>query len=306
VWISTPAVLAVAESTSAEEFPIPGWHEAVFPEDDLIFLDFIGIGNAINFAFTDFSTHESFAVNYDGNRWRGAFAMWACLRRAIEQGVSVLEGEFLRQVTVHDLSGIFAGESLIPMLHQRAAILREIGGVLCERYGGRFRNVFLKGVPNAFGEDGLVMRLLRDFPSFRDESVQRTTGAVLKFEKRAQLMAMMYHGRAVGSKLLTELTDSDDVGPIADYAVPRALHRSGILSYAPGLEVQIASSRLIEKDSIAEQEIRAQTIRAQIELRNAINRLRTPQINFIQLDYKLWSLGRGINHPHHLTSTTAY
>src|ERR1035438_1798317 len=95
VWISMPAVLAVAESTSTEEFPIPGWHGAVFPQDDLTFLDFIGIGNAINFAFTDFDTHESFAVKYDGNRWRGAFAMWACLRRAIEQRVPVLEGEFL-------------------------------------------------------------------------------------------------------------------------------------------------------------------------------------------------------------------
>ena len=232
--------------------------------------------------------------------------MWACLRRALDGGLDLFSGEYLSRVSVQDVGEIFAGESPIPMLQERRAILNEVGAVLSELFEGRFRNVFLNGQAMAFGRDGLVNRLVDSFPSFRDESVHRATGALLKFHKRAQLMAMMYQGRAVGSGLLRGLRDCADVGPIADYSVPRALHSSGILQYAPELEARILSRQLIEKDSIAEQEIRAQTVQAQVVLLAAINRLRSSPITFIELDYKLWTMGRGAKSPHHLTVTTAY
>jgi hypothetical protein len=306
VWINSDAVATTSEKIASEGFPTPSWREEVFPSDDLVFLDFVGIGNAINFAFTDFETHQSFSVQYRGTLWRGAFAMWACLQRASDRGMDLFCGERLREISVQDVGEIFAGESAIPMLQERWAILREVGTILSERYGGRFRNVFLEGEARAFGNDGLVDRLVRSFPSFRDESVHRSSGAVLKFQKRAQLMAMMYQGRALTTGSLRQLSDFAEVGPIADYSVPRALHSAGILEYAPELEAQIRARQVIEKDGVAEQEIRAQTVRAQILLLTAINRLRASPITFINLDYKLWTMGRGAKEPHHLTITTAY
>lgn len=306
VWVNSPAVVSVGARIASDEFPIPDWRESVFPEEDLVFLDFIGVGNAINFAFTDFQTHESFAVEHKGRRWRGAFGMWACLDRALNRGTDVLDGRWLRQASTKELEDIFASESRIPMLQERCCILREVGNVLCEKYNGHFRDVFIKGHARAFGNDGIVTRLIVDFPSFCDESLHRPTGRVLKFQKRAQLMAMMYHGRAVGSDSLRALSDARDVGPIADYGVPRALHNVGILVYSPDLEDRVQSRRAIESGSVEEQEIRAQTVRAQIELLEAINSLRSSKIDFIRLDYRLWMMGRSVNAPHHLTSTTAY
>jgi hypothetical protein len=123
-----------------------------------------------------------------------------------------------------------------------------------------------------------VTRLLQEFPSFRDEGLHRSSGTILRFEKRAQLMAMMYHGRAMSSTVLPRLDDFADVGPIADYGVPRALHSLGILKYAAELERQIASGSMIERDSIAEQEIRSQAVQAQLKLLAALNQLRESKI----------------------------
>jgi hypothetical protein len=232
--------------------------------------------------------------------------MWACLRRALDSGLDLFSGEYLRQISVRDVAEIFAGESPVPMLQERWAILNEVGAVLSERFDGRFRKVFLDGEAIAFGRAGLVNRLVGSFPSFRDESVHRATGAVLKFNKRAQLMAMMYQGRAVSSGSLRGLRDFANVGPIADYSIPRALHSCGILQYSPELEARILSRQLIDKHSVDEQEIRAQTVHAQVMLLVAINRLRSSPITFIELDYKLWTMGRGAKTPHHLTFTTAY
>jgi hypothetical protein len=305
-WISESAIASVAERLAVEEFPTPAWRDPIFPIDDLVFLDFLGIGNAINFAFTDFDTRQSFSIEYRGTKWRGAFAMWACLQRSLENGINVLSGDVLRTMSFDTVREIFAGQPSIPMLEDRWGILRQIGIVLCDRYKGRFHNFFQNAQPRAFGADGIVTRLLQEFPSFRDESLHRASGRVLKFEKRAQLMSMMYHGRAVSSAVLPMLTDFADVGPIADYGIPRALHSVGILKYAPDVEAQVASGKVIERDSVAEQEIRAQAIQAQLKLLTILNQLRESRISFIELDYKLWTLGRQAKELHHLTETTAY
>jgi hypothetical protein len=192
------------------------------------------------------------------------------------------------------------------MIEERWAILKEVGDVLCNHYQGRFRNVLNCAGGKAFGREGLVTQLLKRFPSFRDESRHIKTGTVLKFEKRAQLLAMMYQGRALASTILGPLSDFASLGPIADYSVPRALHAQGILRYSAELERQIVSRSILAKDSIAEQEIRAQATNAQIMLLNEINSLRRSVLTFLELDYKLWMLGRGVETPHHLTKTTAY
>jgi len=306
VWVNPEAITTTAARIALDEFPMPAWREPVFPDDDALFLDFIGVGNAINFAFTDFETHQSFTLEYRDVNWRGAFAMWAALRRALEQGIDLLAGEVLQTLSLSSLAAVFSGESPIPLIEARLLILREVGRILCDRYGGRFRNMFVSGNNKAFGQLGLVTRLLEEFPSFRDESVHRATGSVLKFEKRAQLLAMMYHGRAFSSQAFHPLIDFEDLGPIADYGVPRALHALGILTYAPWLNKQITGKDVIESDSIAEQEIRAQTVQAQLRLLEAINSRRTADISCVHLDYKLWMMGRAAKEPHHLTRTTAY
>jgi Queuosine salvage protein len=306
VWLDHAAIARLAERLAEEEFEIPAWRQPVFPDDDYVFLDFISVGNSINFAFTDFKTGRSFSVTHNGTGWRGAFAMWACLRRALDSGIDILSGDFLREISWKQVRELFSADTEIPLIEERRAILREIGAILCERFGGRFRNLLMACNERAFGEGGLVTQLVESFPSFRDESLHQASATLLKFEKRAQLLAMMYQGRALSSVRLPTLDDADEVGPIADYSIPRALRAAGAIHYSPDLQSRIANKIAIPRDSVEEQELRAQAALAQIALRDSIERLGRFPINFVSLDYKLWTLGRTVDAPHHLTKTTAY
>jgi hypothetical protein len=48
-------------------------------------IDFGMISTCINFAFTDFSTHEMFQVDYAGGHWCDSDAMFACMKRALDE-----------------------------------------------------------------------------------------------------------------------------------------------------------------------------------------------------------------------------
>jgi Queuosine salvage protein len=108
--------------------------------------------------------------------------MWACLKRAIENGVPLWSGELLAALTLSDLQELFSGESQIPMAQERCSILQEVGSVLCKHYDGRFQNMLAIADGKAFGERGLVTQLIKHFPSFRDESQHRNTGVCLQFQ----------------------------------------------------------------------------------------------------------------------------
>jgi hypothetical protein len=307
VFLNNTILEALGTQFVVDALPVPGWREPVFPpEDDATFINFLGVGNSINFAFTDFASHQSFSVLYKEKKWSGAFAMWACLLRALEKGIDVINGQFLAGLEVSRCNEIFAGLSPIPMLPERVAILREVGTILNRRYGGLFSNLFQEAKFRVFGGSGIVDRLLAEFPSFVDESRHLSSGTILKFDKRAQLLPMMYQGRALASERLERLADFEDLGPIADYAVPRALRNAGVLEYSHELEAQVRQQLLIPKDSVEEQEIRAQTSQAQFRLLEQVNRTRRPRATILSIDYRVWTLGSGAKEPHHLTATTAY
>jgi hypothetical protein len=307
VFLDDNRVRTLAQQLAGEVLVAPSWREAVFPRDDSeTFVDFIGVGNAINFAFTAFDTHESFSVEYADTNWRGAFAMWACLARALERRPGMLRGAYLAQLSLSDVEEIFTSTVPIPLVEERWKILKEVGSILDSTYDGYFHNLFSRASFSAFGGNGVVDRLLEHFPSFRDESVHHETGAILRFAKRAQLMAMMYQGRALSSAKLPRLSDGRDLGPIADYSVPRSLRSLGVLKYAPELEEKVRSRQVIEKGSLEEQEIRAQTVHAQVALLKEMQERHNSRVSALNLDYKLWMLGRKATEPHHLTITTAY
>jgi hypothetical protein len=307
VLVDNKNIQLVAEQLATEEWAVPAWREPVFPiQDDETFIDFLGVGNAINFAFTAFDTGKSFSVAYRDVTWSGAFAMWACLRRGLDAVPHILQGKYLANLSQRELETLFAGITPMPLIQSRLDILRETGSVLAANYDGHFHNLFRAANFAAFGGNGIVDRLLKEFASFRDEGIHELTGSVLQFGKRAQLMAMMYAGRSLTSGTLPRLSDADALGPIADYSVPRALHSLGILRYVSSLENKIRNGELLERDSLEEQEIRAQAVQAQLMMLDELNNRHSAGITTLALDYKLWSLGRKATERHHLTTTTAY
>ncbi|MDH3745306.1 MAG: queuosine salvage family protein [Acidobacteriota bacterium] len=299
----------VAAWMAAEDLSWPEFFSPLHPKDERDCLDFIFLYNTINFAFTDFATREIFRVRYADREWSDTEAMVACLKRALDGGLPVLEGGFLADLTLGDLEKIFAGNIRMPMLDERLAIFREVGRRLVSDFQGRFHHFLADGPQRLYDpagdRNGLLERLVDVFPSFFDSSSHQ--GRSVLFHKRAQLLWWMV------SCLLREsnrvvIKDLDQLTAFADYIVPMALNLHGILRYEPALTQAIATGGLLGRDSEEEVEIRAATIWAVHRLTAEVNRLRPPDLQIIEpvVDARLWTRFHCTHARHHLTVTTAY
>ena len=124
-----------------EELPMPNFgHPFEAGKDPERLVDFVMVADVIDTAFTDFSTHTKFQVDYAGQHWSDSEAEFACLKRALDNGIPILDGRYLAKITRDELNAIFAGNIELPMLDEKLAVLHEAGNVLSEKYGGRFAN----------------------------------------------------------------------------------------------------------------------------------------------------------------------
>lgn len=269
-------------------------------------IDFIMVSDSVDSAFTDFKTHVKFQVDYAGQHWSDSEALFACLKRAQDEGIPITDGGYLARVTPKDLEHIFRGNIEMPMLDEKAAIFNEVGRVLEKKYGGRYRNFIRACSPRLYHSGrGLIDKLTREFPRFND--VYPFEGHEIKIYKLAQLGVWMMYvvlHRTGGFKL----EDPEKLTSFADYIVPVALRVMGIFSYAPELEDAINRYQMIPRDSRQEIEIRAHTIYACALLSEEINKLRPPDLQVIipQIDARLWTHYHTTFWPHHLTETIMY
>ena len=269
-------------------------------------MDFVMVGNTIDTAFTDFKTHVKFQTDYAGAHLSDSEAMFGCLKRAMDDGVPILDGTFLAKITRRDMEKIFAGNMELPMLEEKVALLRQAGEVLAAKYGGRFYNFIRSCPPRLYDHGkGLVERLVTEFPRYND--VSRYDGHEVKFYKLAQLgFWQIYSG--LGSGGAFRLEDPQKMTAFADYIVPVALRLMGMTSYSPALEQAINTYQLIPRDSRQEIEIRAHCLYSTALLADEINKLRPPEQQVIipQIDARLWTHYHTTFWPHHLTRTIMY
>ena len=111
-------------------------------------IDFILTADCVDTAFTDFSSHIKFQVDYAGRHWSDSDALFACMKRAMDNGTPILDGKFLARVTRPEMERIFAANIELPMLDEKMEIWHQVGAVLAEKYDGRFHN-FVKSCPHA-------------------------------------------------------------------------------------------------------------------------------------------------------------
>ena|GEM_PF-61269 len=297
-----------AEKVTPRELKPAEWR---FPfhieEDSPRTMDFFFLANSINFMFFDPQNGEKFQTEYRGDTYSGSDAMFASLKRALEEGIPILEADYLAKISEKEMKHIFRGNFELPLLKERTQIFREVGKVLKAKYQGHFLNLAQGADFKAFNRgEGMVERIVKDFPSFRDESPYPKTGKNLIFNKRAQLQVGMLHSRLEKSGIFA-CRDVKDLTVFADYQLPKGLNSMGILKYSPELEKKIKNKELIPKDSPAEQEIRAFTIIAARLLQEEINRTRDFNVDARGIDFLLWAKARkNSDTPHHLTVTTAY
>lgn len=305
VVIDTTAVEAVADWMQFEVFaPVDGnspddperpgletWAEQV---------DFTLVTVAINFAYTDFVTREPWSITVDGHELVDADAMFYCFEKAYAAGVPVLTGEWLAGLDEAKLGEVLTGPWQIPLLAERAEVLRGLGEVLVEKYQGHFHHFVSDCAPAVFADgNGLLERLLAEFPHFRDSSTLH--GHEVHFDKLAQLGIWTLHRLG-----LVQLQDLDSLAVFADYIVPAGLRAMRILNYSPELAAAVDGGEVIPAGSEWENEIRVQTVMACGLLTDALSARRGAPLVNPQVDYRFWSAFHDLIRPHHLTITTRY
>ncbi len=303
------AIQNVAGWMAYEEFIFPsgasaGPFDLGTTRNDII--DFVMVASALNFAFTDFSSGIKYEVEYDAKGWSDTEGMFVRIHQALESGIDLCDGAVLASITTDDLADIFAGNIELPMLSVRASILNTIGSTLVDNYGGRFHRFVDSCAPAMYHDgDGLLERLVVDFPRFNDISPYGEHSVQL--HKLAQLALWSLHMglHASGEWALVDLTK---MTAFADYIVPVALRLMGILEYSETLEERINQGELIERDSPEEVEIRAHTLYATALLTDAVNDIRPHDMGLVipQVDYRLWKAYHATTWPHHLTETIMY
>jgi Potential Queuosine, Q, salvage protein family len=301
-------IVEVASWMAYEELPMPEFALpfGVGPGDANETIDFVMVADSIDTAFTNFDTHTKFQVDYAGQHWSDSDAEFACLKRAMEQGVPILDGKYLSSVNRAELDKIFQGNIEVPMLDEKLAVLHQVGKVLAEKYAGRFHNFVHACSPKLYDNgNGLIDGLVTEFPRFNDVSM--LDGHEIKFYKLAQLGIWMLYSTLHSSGKF-RLDDPQKMTAFADYIVPVALRLLGITSYSKELEHAINTYQLIPRDSCWEIEIRAHCIYSTALLREEINKLRSPDTQVIipQIDARLWTHYHTTTWPHHLTKTIMY
>lgn len=269
-------------------------------------IDFVMTADSIDTAFTDFKTHTKFQVDFAGRHWSDSDAMFACMKRAMDNGIPILDGKFLSQVTRKELERIFAGNIEMPMLDEKMEVWHQVGGVLVAKYGGRFHNLLRSCPPRLYDDGkGMIDRLVKEFPRFND--VSQYDGHTIKFYKLPQLGIWFVYS-ALRKNGQFPIEDIEKMTAFADYIVPVGLRLMGITSYSEKLESAINSYTLIPRDSDWEVEIRAHCIYATALLCQEINKKRSAENKIIipQIDARFWLPYHTTSWPHHLTKTIMY
>ncbi len=302
-------------------FTAPDWKmKEAFPEDHAAFVSQSLFECAIDFCFTNpENPRERFAVG----DLRGSAAMAACFYRQFKnQPVDCKRLIHIMNIK-EEAERFFLGNIQIPLLDERRKFLIETAEEMLKWFDGDARNLLeCAGYEAASSEKNIakgVLELLQiTFPkTFASDRVvclfekDRSRGHALQFNKRAQLWPLVYQGRALNSNgELKPLKNIEEIGPIADCAVPNALLQYRIFWYEQGFREKIEKRQPIEPNSQEEIEIRVGTIYAVSKMLTDINEARKnlslSEITIVELDNLLWSIGRHSKQPYHITKTTAY
>jgi hypothetical protein len=269
-------------------------------------IDFVLVADTIDTAFTDFARHEKFQADYAGQHWSDSEAEFACLKRAMDNGVPILDGKYLAKISRVELNKIFEGNIEMPMLDEKLTVLHDVGQVLADKYDGKFHKFVASCSPRLYdGGNGLIDRMVKEFPRFNDVSM--LDGHEIKFYKLPQLGVWMLYANLHSANKF-RLDDPEKMTAFADYIVPVALRLMGMTSYSKKLEDAINSYQLIPRDSRWEIEIRAHCLYATALLREEVNKLRPANMQVIipQIDARLWTHYHTTTWPHHLTQTIMY
>lgn len=258
-------------------------------------LGFIAVLDAISFSYWG---EPKWTIEYQGTSYDGAYALNACLGQAHDEGVPILDPTYLESISIDDLEFILKGNTQIPLLDQRKAILQEFGRVTNQIYDGDIRNLI--GFRTSAVD--LMQTILHSYHSFTDQSQYGSN--TIFFNKRAQLLVSDMH-HILGEE---SIYGTVELSACADYKLPQILRKNGILVYEKKLADAVDSKHTIASGSAEEVEIRAATIYA-VDLLTKELQKKYPNLKAIEVNDYLWLQSQQKHpddKPYHRTRTTAY
>ncbi|MHC4779987.1 MAG: queuosine 5'-phosphate N-glycosylase/hydrolase [Planctomycetota bacterium] len=258
--------------------------------------------DSLNFCFWPDAGKTRWTVEWGGAAHRGYFALSCALKRAQTEGVPITDATFLADIEKATLSRILEGNGTPSLLEERAAILRENGAILLDKWEGSFARVLHSASGSAAA---LVDLLLRDFPSFRDVHLYR--GESVHILKRVQILVSDLWGAFDGAGL-GAFDDLDRLTAFADYRVPQILRSLGILRYSDRLSRMVDEGILIPSGAEEEVELRAATVQGVEVIAEELRDLGL-STNAFEIDWLLWNESHHPDHnkkPYHLTRSIWY
>ncbi|KAJ7682526.1 hypothetical protein DFH06DRAFT_1161409 [Mycena polygramma] len=273
-------------------------------------LDWIFLISALNFSF--WSEREGCPDRYGvlwqeswesptPKLWTGYWSLVASLNRALQdESIPITDPNFYSSETLcpdslieHVFRPAAGCSETIPLLSQRIAVMREVGFILCNGFGGSFQG-FLDEFQRQYNGEGtalqLVQKVTETFPSFRDEVYFE--GHKVCLWKRAQiLVAETWAAFYPAPPARTHPLFPGPAGPaihqltmFADYRVPQILHHLRILAYPPAL------LQLLRAASI----VAVERVRAEMLTLQAAEAGEDPAVSSVLIDFYLWDLAKKV------------
>ncbi|HDR15171.1 MAG TPA: hypothetical protein ENN79_06775 [Desulfobacteraceae bacterium] len=303
VAVDEHEIARVAEMISAGELEIPPWGaEHHYFDGTAATVAYFTVLDTVNFCFWPPPGKRRWGIRVGNSFLSGYVGMASALRAAMEKGVPLTSAQYLSGMNAAEFSRIIGGSGMLPLIEERAAALRELGGLLLAEYRGEARLLVKEACGSAVG---LALILAEKLASFRDKAFYR--GGTVWFLKRAQILAADLYG-AFGGQSWGAFSDIDQLTAFADYKVPQVLRQQGILRYSPALASRVDLMVPIPAGSDMEVELRAATIAAVERLRYLLVQ-RGKAFRSHELDWMFWSMGqddRFRKKPYHRTLTVFY
>lgn len=247
-------------------------------------VDWIFFIDLINFSFWSEDNAKRFVIRYDGVDYDGYYAACACVNRALDAGIPLINAKFMSEISEQQLIDVFASTTgvPIPLIAERLQVIREAGTTLIEKYEGTFWTALQRARGNA---QLLLKMIVDDFPSFRDFAKFR--GQQVSFLKRAQILIADIHNCFAKAekdedRKLGRFSDISTLTMFADYRVPQVLAFLGVLRYSDAVIQRLSSSALLENGSELEILIRAFSISACDKIVEKIGLLQHQEINCLR------------------------
>lgn len=263
-------------------------------------INWIFLVNSINFSYWP-DPDQEFAVTYKQVEYTGYWAICAIINRALNQGIPMVSPEYYSNLSYDQVQRIFRAHKKgkpnepmeLPLLKERANIMKDNGKILVKKFSSNFVTVVVKAKKSA---RSLLQLIYENFPSFRDECVFNKER--VGFYRRAQLLISDIYACHEG-KNLGKFDDIDYLTLLVDQRAPQYLHFCNVLSYSLELRKKLKQGEVLKYDDPDVIEMRGVAIHAYELIKREVKRMQvrcgvklplplTPAI----MEFYFWDLER--------------